>query len=78
MNNNLNTAIAPNMKADSPEIKEVVNFADRFWYVLELKIKKLKVAIGKESYTRGQTDIIMNRIQGFRMGLRQNTGFNSK
>jgi hypothetical protein len=34
--NNLNTARAPNIKHDSPEIKEVVNFADKFWYVLEL------------------------------------------
>jgi hypothetical protein len=36
---NLNTAKAPYIKHDSPEVKEVVDFADRFWYVLELKIK---------------------------------------
>jgi hypothetical protein len=23
------------IKADSPQVKDVVNFADRFWYVLE-------------------------------------------
>ena len=37
--NGLNIARDPNIKADSPEVKDVVDFADRFWYVLELKIK---------------------------------------
>ena len=37
--NRLNTAKAPSIKHDSPEVKDVVDFADRFWYVLELKIK---------------------------------------
>jgi hypothetical protein len=37
--NNMNTARAPHIKHDSPEVKDVVDFADRFWYVLELKIK---------------------------------------
>jgi hypothetical protein len=41
--NKLNTARAPYIPHDSPEVKDVVNFADRFWYVLELKIKKLKI-----------------------------------
>ena len=36
----LNTAKASYVKHDSPEVKDVVDFADRFWYVLELKIKK--------------------------------------
>jgi hypothetical protein len=40
--NKLNTARAPNIKHDSPEVKEVVDFAERLRYVLELKIKKLK------------------------------------
>ena len=31
----LNTAKASYIKHDSPEVKDVVNFADRFWYVLE-------------------------------------------
>jgi hypothetical protein len=35
--NSLNTARASYIKNDSPEVKDVVNFADRFWYVLELK-----------------------------------------
>jgi hypothetical protein len=40
MNNNLNTAKAPYyIKHDSPEVKDVVNFADKFWYVLELDKK---------------------------------------
>jgi hypothetical protein len=39
MNNNLNTARASNIKHDSPEVKDVVNFADRFWYILELDKK---------------------------------------
>jgi hypothetical protein len=37
--NKLNTARAPYIKHDSPEVKEVVNFADRFLYVLELDKK---------------------------------------
>jgi hypothetical protein len=41
-NNKWNTARAPNIKHDSPEVKDVCYFADRFWYVLELKKKKLK------------------------------------
>jgi hypothetical protein len=35
---NLNTARAPNIKADSPEVKEVLDFADRLWYVLSYMI----------------------------------------
>ena len=37
--NKVNTAKATYIKHDSPEVKDVVNFADRFWYVLELKNK---------------------------------------
>ena len=43
--NNTNTARAPYIKHNSPEVKDVVNFAYRFWYVLELKIKNLKIAM---------------------------------
>jgi hypothetical protein len=40
MNNNLNTAKAPYyIKHEYPEVKDVVNFADKFWYVLELDKK---------------------------------------
>ena len=38
----MNTARAPYIKRDSPEVKDVVNFADRFWYVLELNMSKLR------------------------------------
>ena len=41
--NKLNTAGASNIKADSPEVKEVVDFAERIRYVLELKINNAKV-----------------------------------
>jgi hypothetical protein len=60
--NSLNTARAPYIKHDSPEVKEVVDFADRFWYVLELKIKKLKVAMQK-SDSHYDADMTMIRIQ---------------
>jgi hypothetical protein len=46
--NKLNNARALYIKHDSHEVKDVVNFADRFWYVLELKIKNL-IAIMKKS-----------------------------
>jgi hypothetical protein len=36
-NNKLNTAKALYIKHDSPKVRDVVNFVDRFWYVLELK-----------------------------------------
>jgi hypothetical protein len=62
MNNNLNTARAPNIPHDSPEVKDVVNFADRFWYVLELKIKKLRTIMQK-SDNHYDADMTMIRIQ---------------
>jgi N-acetylglutamate synthase-like GNAT family acetyltransferase len=49
-------------KNDSPEVKGVVNFADRFWYILELKIKKLKIAMQK-SDNHLDADMTMIRIQ---------------
>jgi outer membrane lipoprotein-sorting protein len=58
----MNTARVPNIKHDSPEIKEVVDFADRLWYVFELKIKKLRLAMQK-SNIRGESDTLMIRIQ---------------
>jgi hypothetical protein len=60
--NNLNTAKAPYIEHNSPEVKEVVNFADRFWYVLELKIKKLR-AIMQKSDNHYESDMAMIRIQ---------------
>ena len=71
--NSLNTARAPYyIKHDSPEVKDVVNFADRFWYVLELKIKKLKIAIQK-SDNHYEADMAMIKIQaldGFKVQYR--------
>ena len=32
--NKLNTARAPNIPHNFPEVKDIVSFADRFWYVL--------------------------------------------
>ena len=60
--NRLNTAKAPFIKHDSPEVKDVVNFADRFWYVLELKKNKLRAIIQK-SNNHYDADMIMIRIQ---------------
>jgi hypothetical protein len=60
--NDSNTARAPYIKHDSPKVKDVVNFADRFWYVLELKIKKLKTAMQK-SDNHLDADMTMIRIQ---------------
>ena len=60
--NSLNTARAPYIKHDSPEVKDVVNFADRFWYILELKIKKLKTIV-KNSNNHYDSDMTIIGIQ---------------
>jgi hypothetical protein len=60
--NSFNTARAPYIKHDSQEVKEVVDFAERLRHVLELRINKLRVAMQK-SNIRGETDMIMVRIQ---------------
>jgi hypothetical protein len=60
--NSLNTARAPYIKHDSPEVKDVVNFADRFWYILELKIKKLKTIV-KNSNNHYNSDMTIIRVQ---------------
>ncbi|MFL6398903.1 MAG: hypothetical protein ACJ72J_04900 [Nitrososphaeraceae archaeon] len=41
--NNLNTARASNIKADSPEVKEVVDFAERFRDSINEKIEALRI-----------------------------------
>jgi hypothetical protein len=61
-NNNLNTARAPNIKADSPEVKEVVDFAERIRYMLDIKINQLRIAMQK-SNTPFEGDMFMIRIQ---------------
>jgi uncharacterized protein YehS (DUF1456 family) len=58
----LNTTRAPNIKYDSPEVKEVVDFAERVRYVLELKINKLRTIMQK-SDNHLEADMVMIRIQ---------------
>jgi hypothetical protein len=60
--NKLNTARAPYIKHDSPEVKDVVNFAERLWYELELKKKKL-TTIMEKSDNHYDADMAMIRIQ---------------
>ena len=60
--NNLNTAKAPYIKHNSPEVKEVVDFAERVRYVLELKINKLRTIMRKSDNHYG-ADMTMIRIQ---------------
>jgi hypothetical protein len=59
--NNMNTAKAPYIKHDSPEVKEVVNFAESLRYVLELKINKLRTIMQK-SNNHYDADMTMIRI----------------
>ena len=58
----LNTARAPYIKYDSPEVREVVDFAERIRYVLELKINKLRTIVQK-SDNHYDADMTMIRIQ---------------
>jgi hypothetical protein len=58
----LYSKVAPYIKHDSPEVKDVVNFADRFWYVLELKINKLRTIMQKPN-NHYDADMAMIRIQ---------------
>jgi hypothetical protein len=60
--NRFNTARAPYIKHDSQEVKDICYFADRFWYVLELKKKKLKDIMDK-SNNHYESDMTMIRIQ---------------
>jgi hypothetical protein len=57
-----NTAKAPYIKHNSPEIKEVVDFAERIRYVLELKINKLRTIMQK-SDNHYEAYMTMIRIQ---------------
>ena len=58
----MNTARAIYIKADSPEVKEVVEFAERFRYVLGLKINKLRTIMQK-SDNHLEANMAMIRIQ---------------
>jgi hypothetical protein len=61
-NSNSNIARAPFIKHTSPEVKDIVDFAERFRYVLELKLKNLE-AIMQKSDNHYNADMAMVRIQ---------------
>jgi hypothetical protein len=58
---NMNTARAKAGIATADD-KEVVDFADRLWYVLELEINKLRIAMQKSTKPI-EGDMLMIRIQ---------------
>jgi hypothetical protein len=60
--NNSNTARAKAGIATAEDKEEVVDFAERLRYVLELKINKLRIAMRK-SNTPFEGDMMMIRIQ---------------
>ena len=60
--NNLNTARAPNIKHDSPDVKDVCYFAGRVRHMLDVKINHLRIAMYK-SDNLPNSDILMIRIQ---------------
>jgi len=59
---NLNTARAPNIKANSPEVKEVVDFGERVRYMLDVKINQLRMVM-RRTKTPIKSDMLMIRIQ---------------
>src|SRR5215217_5717126 len=61
-NNDLNTARAPNIKADSPEVKEIIDFAERVRYMLDVKINHSRIAMQK-SDNLPNIDMFTIRIQ---------------
>jgi hypothetical protein len=56
-----------------PEVKDVVDFAERLRYVLELKINKLRTIMQKSDNHYDGND----KDTSARMGSRPNTGYNS-
>jgi hypothetical protein len=62
INDKIYSARAPYIKHDSPEVKDVCYFADRFWYVLELKKKKLKTIV-QNCNNHYESDMAIIRIQ---------------
>jgi hypothetical protein len=60
--NNMNTARTKAGITTAADDKEIVDFAERLGYVLELKINRLRIAMQK-SNIRGETDMLMIRIQ---------------
>ena len=61
-NLNLNTARAPNIKHNSPKVKEVCYFADRVRHMLEVKRNHLRTAMQK-SDNLPNIDMLMIRTQ---------------
>ena len=60
--NNLNTAKAPNIKHNSPEVKDVCYFAERIRHMLDVKKNHLRTAMQK-SNSLPNIDMVMIRIQ---------------
>ena len=60
--NNLNTARAPNIKHNSPEVKDVCYFAERIRHMLDVKKNHLRKAMQK-STSLPNIDMVMIRIQ---------------
>jgi hypothetical protein len=58
----LYTTRAPNIKHNSPEVKDVCYFADRVRHMLDVKINHLRIAMYK-SDNLPNSDILMIRIQ---------------
>src|ERR1041385_8346045 len=59
---NANTAKAPNIKHNSPEVKDVCYFAERVRHMLDVKINHLRTAMEKSDNLL-KSDMIMIRIQ---------------
>ena len=59
---NLNTAKAPNIKHNSPEVKDVCYFAETIRYMLDVKKNHLRTAIQK-SDNLPNIDMFMIKIQ---------------
>ena len=60
--NNLNTAKAPNIKHNYPEVKDVCYFAERIRHMLDVKKNHLRTAMQK-SNSLPNIDMVMMRIQ---------------
>jgi hypothetical protein len=59
---NFNTARAPNIKHNSPEVKDVCYFAERIRHMLDVKINYMRTAMEKsDNLLTG--DMLMIRIQ---------------
>ena len=62
-----NTARVPNIKHNSPEVKDVCYFAERIRHMLDVKINHLRVAMQK-SDNLSNSDMFMIRIQALEWG----------